>query len=237
MENTKNCYVYILFRETDLPFYVGKGSGDRWNDHERHEHKRGKTHKDKIVRYMLRNNLPIRKVKFAVGLTHEASLFLEKVLIEKIGRHPIGPLANGTDGGEGHSNPSLEARAKLSAAHKGHKYHLGRKNTPETIARMSAAKMGNCPSPEAREKIRQKLTGRHPTEETRKKLADAKIGTKFTEEHRANMSKAKMKENLKPETLEKRSKALTGQKRTPEAKAKMRESRLRYLASQRGGEG
>jgi hypothetical protein len=85
MENVKECYVYILFRENGLPFYVGKGSGDRWNDHERREHKKGKTHKDKIVRYMLRNNLSIRKVKFAEGLTHEAALFLEKVLIKKIG--------------------------------------------------------------------------------------------------------------------------------------------------------
>jgi hypothetical protein len=88
-------------------------------------------------------------------------------------------------------------------------------------------------SPEILERIREKLRGHKLSEETKAKLSRIHTGMVFTEEHKRNMSLAKRRDRLSKETLEKRSKSLTGQKRTQEHKEKMRQSRLRYLESQK----
>jgi hypothetical protein len=48
---------------------------------------------------------------------------------------------------------SAEARVRIGAANKGHKYNLGRHHSPESIAKMKVAKMGHQVSPETRAKI------------------------------------------------------------------------------------
>lgn len=229
-------YVYVLFRANGIPFYVGMGKGSRWMQHEKTA-KTGKTHKDKVVRLMVSLGQEIPKVKVVEGLTADQAFEVEKQLIKAIGRHPHGPLANGTDGGEGHTNPSAEARAKLSAVHQNRTYRSGFKMSDEAKAKVSKAKMGNSLSPDARARIAAKLRGSKLSDETKRKLSVAHTGMKFTPEHRANMSKAKMLQNLRPETLQKRSIALTGQKRTAEQKAKMRASRLAYLAKSPNSQG
>jgi hypothetical protein len=114
----KDYYVYVLFRECGTPFYVGKGRLNRWLDHERKKPRRP-THKDHLIAKIKREGIPIHKEKLKEGMTNEDALDLEIRTIKAIGRYPKGPLLNGTDGGEGHANPSLEARLKISLAHKG----------------------------------------------------------------------------------------------------------------------
>lgn len=104
-------YVYILFRADGRPFYVGKGRGDRWTDHERRLAKRP-THKDHLVAKMKREGADIPKAKVAENLSDDEAYSVEIEMIRAIGRYPCGPLLNATDGGEGHSNPSPEAKAK-----------------------------------------------------------------------------------------------------------------------------
>ncbi len=70
-------------------------------------------------------------------------------------------------GGKNHI-PTAETRAKLSAIHKGNKYRLGLKLSPEHIAKIVAANKGNKYN-----------LGRKTTEETRKKLSDAHKGKKM----------------------------------------------------------
>jgi hypothetical protein len=54
-------YVYILFRPSNQPFYVGKGVDDRVNVHEK-EAKRGhECHKCRVIRKIWRNGREIKK--------------------------------------------------------------------------------------------------------------------------------------------------------------------------------
>jgi len=76
-------------------------------------------------------------------------------------------LVNSTDGGEGIHNPSAETRAKMSANVKGEKnptfgkkpWNFGEKTSPETKAKLSAARLGKRPSSETCAKISTALKG------------------------------------------------------------------------------
>ena len=63
-------YVYVLFRETGLPFYVGIGKGQRWTVHEREARtntlQRGaNTHKLAIIRRTHSAGIEVPKIKIA----------------------------------------------------------------------------------------------------------------------------------------------------------------------------
>lgn len=177
-------YVYVLFRETGIPFYVGKGRGNRWLDHERRSN-RGKTHKDNVVRKMQALGLEIPKVKIAVDLTNEQASNIEIAFIKAIGREPHGPLVNATDGGEGHEHtegtrsiiaakrkrqkPSDEGRAKQSATMTGRKY------SDEHRANMSRAKMRENLSAETLAKRSAALTGQKRTREQRDRMRAGRL--------------------------------------------------------------
>lgn len=99
---------------------------------------------------------------------------------------------NVSDGGEGPAGliHSEETRAKISIANR------GRKLSPETRAKMSAAMLGKVHektqkySPETRAKMSESKKGRKLSPETRAKISAARLGTKRSLEARANMSAA-----------------------------------------------
>jgi len=106
---TTRFYVYKLIDpNTSLPFYIGKGSGDRINQHERQKDKsyNTTTHKNKLLKNkinkVLRESGYIRYQKHYT--TSETVAFkIEMALIKKYGRknNNTGILCNMTDGGEG----------------------------------------------------------------------------------------------------------------------------------------
>ena len=94
-------YTYAYLRKGDrTPYYVGKGRGRRAYDRQRHRVK-VPDDKDRII--FLKQNL-----------TEEEAFNHEKYIIAVLGRKDLGTgiLRNLSDGGEGHSNPSPEARRK-----------------------------------------------------------------------------------------------------------------------------
>jgi hypothetical protein len=109
-------YVYILYRPgTRIPFYVGKGCGDRWLVHEKYA-KRGRSYKDNIICKAQDAGQKIPKCKIKENLTWAEAYRLEEELIKKIGREPNGPLVNQTLGGEGVRDPSDYTRKVMGKA-------------------------------------------------------------------------------------------------------------------------
>ena len=93
-------------------------------------------------------------------------------------------LLNLTDGGGGIVSPSLETRAKMSAAKIGNQNSLGYKHTDAARAKMSIARTGHrykrvgglrIHSPETKAKISAALKGRFINSKTRIKMSIARI--------------------------------------------------------------
>ena len=197
-----NCefYTYVHRREdTGEVFYVGKGKRDRAY----------------VKQY--RNNLWHRivdKYGLVVEIVRyfesEADAFShERELIAHY-RQNSALLANFTDGGDGASGakrseetrrrmseagkarpvvvPSEETRRKMSLSHMGKKqspeaiaktaaFHRGRKRSPETLARMSAALKGKNTGPRpASQLVGIDRTGILHSEETKRKISEAHKG-------------------------------------------------------------
>lgn len=156
-------YVYAWTRpDTGDVFYVGKGRRKRDVSM-----KRSNPHFMRIIEKLRRAGLTASVTRVAESLSECEAFLLERQEIERHGRRNIGtgPLANLTDGGEGRAGAivSAKTRAKQSAALKGiprnpewldrmsaglagNKNALGAARSPETRARMSAAKKLQLPS-------------------------------------------------------------------------------------------
>lgn len=193
-------YVYVHRRaDTGDVFYVGKGRGNRLNSHaDRNRHWRHIVSKHGF------------EVEIVASDLTEAQAFRHEVDLIALHRVLGFALVNMTNGGEGVSGlkrqpESEETRAKKRASAIGRRmspeaiaksvaFHTGRKRSPETSARMSAALKGKSApnlSPEAIERIRAASTGRKHTVETRAKMsAKAKGSTKRPQspEHRAKIA-------------------------------------------------
>ena len=117
-------YTYAYLREDGTPYYIGKGKDNRINRKRKYEIKPPKD-KNRII--FLKQNL-----------TEEEAFKHEIYMICVFGRKDLetGILYNRTDGGDGHSNPSLETRKKLSNSLKNRVF------SRETLKKMSDSKKG-----------------------------------------------------------------------------------------------
>jgi group I intron endonuclease len=100
-------------------------------------------------------------------------------------------LTNLCGGGEGHLNPSPEARRKMGAS------KIGKRLSPEHVAKCAASNTGKRRTEEQKDKIRQKLLGRVVSEQTKQKLRDRPVllgmenpcfGKPKSTEHKAKLS-------------------------------------------------
>jgi hypothetical protein len=173
-------YVYVLFRETGVPFYVGLGQGNRWYDHERRPSK-ARSHKNRIIARMRANGwTDIPKVKVREHLTQEQAIVTERALIAAIGRYPSGPLANKSDGAgaTGWTMP-IDIRAKIGVGNR------GKKRSEAVRAHLAAINTGQKASPATRKKMSRSHKGikRKPcSPETKRKISAALKGRTFTGE-------------------------------------------------------
>ena len=183
-------YIYVLFRENGTPFYVGKGKSSRWMDHEYLARTGHRGYRYNLIRDMLSRGVEIPKIKLHEELTEEIAFTYEQALIAAMGRYPVGPLLNFTNGGEGPSgrtpspkmlaifraSPSPETRIKLSEAARNRRRKIPKikpswKKSPETRAKMSVAALRRLPEHNA--KIAAALRGKPKSPEHRTKLAAA----------------------------------------------------------------
>lgn len=199
-------YVYGDYLFDYEPFYVGKGFGERSEDHineaknilskgliinKKNFPNINLCKVNKILKIIKDEKTPIIKI-LKINISEEESHNLEIKFIQLIGRIDLkkGPLTNLTDGGEGSSNRifSKEAIEKLRIA------QTGKKASIETKRKISATHIGKKQS-EATIKKRIKsgkehyLFGKNLSDETKKK-----ISIKTSGENNPNFGKKHSKE-------------------------------------------
>jgi hypothetical protein len=173
MKTASRFYVYVLFRPTGEPCYVGKGCRSRFHHHERHTHNRH------LANIIAAAGGSVPKIKVRENLTDAEAIETEVALISAIGRKIRGgPLVNMTDGGDGLSGPK-------SAAHM-EAIRLAKIGKPPTKAQEAqyAAQRGKPLSRAALEASAAKTRGVPLSAETKAKLRIANEGAPLTEARR-----------------------------------------------------
>lgn len=176
-----NYYVYIYYRlDTNEPFYIGKGHGDRWRDF----HKR-KNHFMNII-----NKIHVAVAIEKDNLTEQEAFYWEEKIIEELvfeygfsidisnnrSRDHYCHLVNQTWGGEGTSgmNPyenkteeeMREIGRKISERMSGENNPMYGKKRPEYAEKMKGKKL----SEETKRKISEANKGKCRTEEFKRKV-------------------------------------------------------------------
>jgi group I intron endonuclease len=157
----------MYLNQGNVPFYIGKGKGDRyrisWHLHGKQLFLQNKIRKIGI------DNI---KIKFLhKNLMEEQAFYLEEYYIFGYGRRDLGlgSLCNLTNGGEGPSGYifSKETCQKISEALRGNQNTKGKKHSEETRRKISKANSGkNHPmygkyiSDEHKQKLRESRTGK-----------------------------------------------------------------------------
>ena len=172
-------YVYEYLREDGTPYYVGKGTGKRWQE----------THSVKIP--------PKERVRFVEDqLTEQAAWDLEMFLIAKYGRKDLGTgilrnLTNGGDGASGHIH-SVETKIKMSKTKTSENAKRKQEGWtyPDSARKAISEMQKGIPKPkEWIAAVSNALNSRSDSEkeEWKAKLSAAKIGKPRSEETKAKI--------------------------------------------------
>ncbi|CAB4122040.1 hypothetical protein UFOVP17_47 [uncultured Caudovirales phage] len=126
VSNMNNAYVYIHTRlNTNLPFYVGKGKGKRFNS---------TLSRNKHWNNVVKKDGGFNAVKLIENVCDEFAYFIESEVIDKY--KLLGyKLVNKTNGGEGVSGSNVNAGIAKTEEHKQklRDCNLGKKQSYETI--------------------------------------------------------------------------------------------------------
>jgi hypothetical protein len=211
-------YVYVYYHpETNLPFYIGKGTGTRYLKHLSETKENTENYKKWAVIQGLRNKGLEPIIKKVFETDNEDDAYNEELkLIKLYGRRDIdqgGILTNICEDSRPPKRTKAlteEHRKKISEAHKGHTaYNPDYKHSEETKQKMSSAKkgkpsgrLGKTHSEKTKQKIRESNKA-SITEEHRKKISETNKGRVFTEEHKAKLGAARAKQVISEETKQK----------------------------------
>lgn len=172
-------YVYEHWRpDLDLPFYVGKGSGGRFDPNR----SRNKHHAN--IRAKLKKlGMCVEVRMVASGLSEDDALSME---IERISfwRSRGVKLSNKTSGGDGLKSPTEDVLEKMRASSKKRWSSLAERE------KFSAKTKLQMSDPEVRLKISKSLTGKKASHETRAKMSLSAMGREVSEEARKKISTA-----------------------------------------------
>lgn len=214
----KKFYVYEHWRpDLDLPFYVGKGSGERF-DPNRTRNKHHSNIKNKLKK--LGMCVEVRMV--ASGLSEDDSLRLE---IERIAfwKKRNVELSNKTAGGDGLKSPPEDVLEKMRAASK------RRWSAPDSREKHSAATKIGMDNDVVRAKCSGGQAGRKASAETRMKMSISSMGHPVSEEARRKISKAHLGNTYGSKTRGK-----PRPKMSDDTKAKMRDAQRARREREKG---
>ena len=210
-------YVYAHYKtgEKDIPFYIGKGFGERAYK---------KSGKDRNKWWHNIVNKHGREVRLlAENLSENDAFWLETHLIGMFGRADLGngPLVNLTNGGEGNSGRISKLKGSkrpIEFVNKTAKSNTGKKRTLEQRKTMSDSRRGYRASEET--KMKQSVSMKGKNTKKGRKLADStkvKIG---------NASRGNTYRRGWPSPMK-------GKKHTEQAKEKNRKARLLWWERKR----
>lgn len=182
-------YIYIYKHpDTLIPFYVGKGKGDRAYYHLKCCPSDTNKHKVNTIKKILNAGKEPVIEFYRTNLTEQEAFDLEIRLIKSIGRKDLktGPLCNKTDGGDGGSGykPTKEVLDKI-------KRNYTREWREKASKRCSGENngfYGRTLTDEHKQKLAEGRKMWSITDEQRKKLSEAKKGRKPSKQARDNMS-------------------------------------------------
>jgi hypothetical protein len=180
-------YVYVLKDpRTDLPFYVGKGQGNRAHDH-LNKNLQGKDtenpYKDHVIRQILAEGL-LLDIEYVYHTDDESNAYdYEAMLIKRYGRRRYeidGILTNlCEDNRPPHNEYSVERRQKYRDRMIGNKLNTGRKQSEseKALRAQSLRKAYDTGTRVVTERMRQSSSETHKgkviSEETRSKMRDS----------------------------------------------------------------
>lgn len=181
-------YVYILKDPKDLkPFYVGKGKGTRYKDHNRLSTKQ--PYKVNKIKSILARGETFVTEFYCIDVSNKTALIVEEALIRKFGRRDLetGILCNMTSGGgDGVRSVSIEERNRRSLRLKGKTFEelFGPERSVEIKTEMSKTRKGRqawnkglSHSTESKEKMRTSAKLKKPmSDETKQKLSKSRTG-------------------------------------------------------------
>lgn len=228
-----NYYVYFLLDPSNfyLPFYVGKGKGERWKVH------LNETVEDTINKRKYLKIQKLRRLRFepkvyfyACDLTESEAYKIEEEQIRRFGRKGFeedGILTNLCLGarppGFNNCQDKDAFRKAISNAQKGDKNHFyGKTHSEESRKKIGKAHKGKTISVEQREfisnamkerphtwgdKIGNSLRGKKKTEEHKKKIGQFHKGKILSEAQKQLISEKMKGRKFSPETIEKMKKA------------------------------
>lgn len=181
-------FKYLEYEFEYEPFYVGKGTGDRYKAHMLKCCKGVNLHKDRKISNILKVGLVPIIVKIGITTDEQEAYDLERVLIQEIGRRIVGTgsLTNLEEGGLGGRKMSEHTRAKCSASNK------GKVRTAEMRKNLSIARTGIKISDDKKDKLRARqptMLNKNHTEETKQYLSY--LASNRSEEHRRKLSEAR----------------------------------------------
>ena len=185
-------YIYLHIKPNGVPFYVGKGTGNR-------AYVFNRKYNPHYTRILLKHGHDNIRVLVIPCQSEQHAFQAEIDCIAKLRRAGC-RLCNITEGGEG---------------------AVGYRHTPEACAAISLGNQGKTIPAYQRELIRDKLMG-HPTPpETRRKISEATTGRVISETSRAKQRAALLGRPQTPESNKKRSQTLKGHSISAETKAKI----------------
>lgn len=213
-------YVYVIFRASGSPCYVGKGKGRRLWDHFRRSHNR---HLGEIVAGA-RGQLRVSKVD--ESLTEAEAFELERFLIGLIGRVADGgPLVNQSTGGVGGSSRMM--------SHKEREARREVLSRPDVRARMRASHLGRKQSQETKDKRAAKLRGMKRSREFCEQNSARQVGKKMSALARENMSLGRQGMKFSRQHRERLRASLKRRYQDPELRLRAREFAIRGWATRR----